>query len=175
MNKILTFQPWKIFLILTSSMILSIFFSVIDLTIFNIDSLKLSILLRIVGLFIYFLWILFLGISLNKRKEGSFKLNKLLFVLAITFCIIGYSKLNIEVICHYSSSNLLDFLIAILTFWGVIYTFYSVSKVYKSVVLERDVNFSECILEAFLIAFFPIGIWFIQPRINIIFSKNDNL
>ncbi|MEN9640511.1 MAG: hypothetical protein RLZZ262_2380, partial [Bacteroidota bacterium] len=36
----------------------------------------------------------------------------------------------------------------------------------KLLELQREVRFSEFIREFFLIWFFPIGIWFIQPKIN---------
>jgi len=46
------------------------------------------------------------------------------------------------------------------------YCLYFVAKTIKTVELQRDVNFGDFVGEFFLIWFFPIGIWFIQPMIN---------
>jgi hypothetical protein len=46
------------------------------------------------------------------------------------------------------------------------YCIYFVSKTIKTVEMQREVSFSDFVAEFFLIWFFPIGVWFIQPRIN---------
>jgi hypothetical protein len=47
-----------------------------------------------------------------------------------------------------------------------IYIMYCAAKTYKTVQLQREVNFMEFIGEFFLIWHYPIGIWFIQPKLN---------
>jgi len=51
------------------------------------------------------------------------------------------------------------------------YCLYFISKSLKAVELQRDVTFNDYAGEFFLIWFFPIGIWFIQPRINKLFDE----
>ncbi|WP_238388512.1 hypothetical protein, partial [Christiangramia aestuarii] len=51
------------------------------------------------------------------------------------------------------------------------YLLYFVSKTIKTVELKRSVTFSDFVGEFFMIWFFPIGVWFIQPRINKIISN----
>jgi hypothetical protein len=41
-----------------------------------------------------------------------------------------------------------------------------VAKTIKTVELQREVNFSEFIGEFFMIWFYFIGIWILQPKIN---------
>ncbi len=48
----------------------------------------------------------------------------------------------------------------------LIYIIYFIAKTLKSVELQREAHFSDYIGEFFLMWFFPVGIWFIQPRIN---------
>ena len=48
----------------------------------------------------------------------------------------------------------------------IFYTLYFVAKTFKTVELQREVNFSDFAGEFFLIWFFPIGIWIVQPKIN---------
>ncbi len=50
---------------------------------------------------------------------------------------------------------------------GVFYVPWFVAKTLKSVELQRtDLGFADFILEFFLIGLGPIGVWFIQPKIN---------
>jgi hypothetical protein len=52
----------------------------------------------------------------------------------------------------------------------IFYCFYFTAKVLKTVELQKPVTFNDYAGEFFLIWFFPIGIWFIQPRINRLFN-----
>jgi hypothetical protein len=46
------------------------------------------------------------------------------------------------------------------------YCLYFVSKTIKTIELQRETTFSDFAGEFFLIWFYPVGIWIIQPRIN---------
>jgi len=48
----------------------------------------------------------------------------------------------------------------------IFYSLYFVAKTFKTVELQREVSFSDFAGEFFLIWFYPIGIWIIQPKIN---------
>lgn len=48
----------------------------------------------------------------------------------------------------------------------IFYSLYFVAKTYKTVELQREASFSDFAGEFFMIWFYPIGIWIIQPRIN---------
>jgi len=52
----------------------------------------------------------------------------------------------------------------------VIYMAYIASVIIKSIELNRSAKFPEHALLVIGILFFPIGIWFIQPKINKIFT-----
>lgn len=55
----------------------------------------------------------------------------------------------------------------ILSIFGLLYSFYFVAKTYKTVELQREVAFSDFAGDFFLLLFFPIGVWIIQPKINL--------
>lgn len=55
----------------------------------------------------------------------------------------------------------------ILSMFGLLYSFYYVAKTYKTVELQREVTFSDFAGDFFLLLFFPIGVWIIQPKINL--------
>lgn len=46
------------------------------------------------------------------------------------------------------------------------YTIYFVSKTYKTAVLQREITFGDYVGEFFMILFFIVGVWIIQPRVN---------
>ena len=48
----------------------------------------------------------------------------------------------------------------------LLYCIYFVAKTFKTVELQREVSFSDFIAEFFLVWFFPVGVWLLQPKIN---------
>jgi hypothetical protein len=46
------------------------------------------------------------------------------------------------------------------------YCLYFVSKTIKTAELQREVSFSDYAGEFFMLWFYPIGVWFIQPKVN---------
>ena len=48
----------------------------------------------------------------------------------------------------------------------IFYCLYFVAKTFKTVELQREVKFSDFAGEFFMIWFYPIGIWIVQPKIN---------
>lgn len=61
---------------------------------------------------------------------------------------------------------MLGFLMHFFSMFCLIYSLYFVAKTLKSAELQREAHFSDYIGEFFLIWFFPVGVWFIQPRVN---------
>jgi hypothetical protein len=53
-----------------------------------------------------------------------------------------------------------------MTFFGIFYVFLTVAKSLKSIENEEHVTLDVYIIDALLLFAFPIGIWFIQPRLN---------
>ncbi len=53
----------------------------------------------------------------------------------------------------------------------IFYCLYIVSKSFKTVELQRKVTFSDFAGEFFMILFFPVGIWILQPKINKMVEK----
>jgi hypothetical protein len=48
----------------------------------------------------------------------------------------------------------------------IFYNMYFMAKTIKTAELQREASFSDFVGEFFLIWFYPIGIWFIQPKVN---------
>jgi hypothetical protein len=56
----------------------------------------------------------------------------------------------------------------------IFYCLYFNAKALKTVEWQRPVTFSDFAGEFFLIWFFPIGVWIIQPRLNKLFDTNND-
>jgi hypothetical protein len=55
----------------------------------------------------------------------------------------------------------------------IFYVMYFAAKTLKTVELQREVSFSDFVGEFILLWFFPIGIWFLQPKINKMMEEED--
>ncbi len=54
----------------------------------------------------------------------------------------------------------------LLSIFGILYSIYFAAKTFKTVELQRSVQFSDFAGEFFLVWFYFIGVWIIQPKIN---------
>ncbi len=177
MKKILRLKHWQVFSILTIFYILIFIFQKINFSIANVTSFELAIASTIILLVLFFLWLMSIGISLNQISDNPYYFRKSLLIIAGTSCILGYSFLNLQrlgfekdIIPMWLSAVSFPF-----TFWGIIYTFYKVPKSLKSIELGQKAKFPEFLLDLVLFAFFPIGVWIIQPRLNRIYAATEQI
>ncbi|WP_336518288.1 hypothetical protein [Pollutibacter soli] len=65
-------------------------------------------------------------------------------------------------------SSLMVFILPVHLFsmFCILYTLYFVAKSFKTAELQRQTTFSEFVGEFFMVWFYPIGIWILQPKIN---------
>ena len=54
----------------------------------------------------------------------------------------------------------------LLSMFGIFYSIYFVAKTLKTVELQKEVNFGDFASDFFILWFYFIGIWIIQPKIN---------
>ncbi|MNL47293.1 hypothetical protein D3C87_1700740 [compost metagenome] len=71
-----------------------------------------------------------------------------------------------------SAALLLIIPLHLFSIFCLIYTLYFNAKSLKAVETRKPVTFSDFAGEFFLLWFFPVGVWIIQPRINKIFSED---
>jgi hypothetical protein len=80
--------------------------------------------------------------------------------------IIGGGEPNIAIF-------MLIFPLHLFSMFCIFYCLYFNAKSLKSVELQKPVTFNDFAGEFFLIWFFPVGIWFLQPRINKLFEETQ--
>lgn len=115
------------------------------------------------------IWIWSIGTKLYRNPEPENKLKLYLFKVSILFpliyCIYGiYRMISIgDVIMPMHFAAMLS------TLYAMIFA----AKTIKSAELNENATVSKYLGDFFLIWFFPIGIWILQPRIQKIIDKQD--
>ena len=110
-----------------------------------------------------------------KMPIGKFKFC-LLFPLAYIFALtIISTRISIEEAETKMGSPFVVILIVIhlLAMLCLFYGIRFIAKALKTAEMQRPALFDEYLGDFFMLWFFPIGIWFIQPRINKIFEEQD--
>jgi hypothetical protein len=141
--------------------------------------MKFFPLVMIVLMAIFFGWYWSVAIGLQKKVPENITMKvkkfKIFFFIPMVYmlCIIiliafvmndlSNSEPNIGFI-----GSLFTIIVPIHLFsmFCIFYTLYFVAKTIKTVELQREVKFSDFAGEFFMIWFFPIGIWIVQPKIN---------
>ena len=195
-NRFLNAKHWQLFILMFGVPILLQIITMISVFA-NIDSngtpgqtgmLNMILIFPII-MFLYaglfFGWFWSIGIGLQKyiptdihMKIKKFKilfcipLAYILFLLtAIVAVFYGVSSGNNDVSGILEKLLFVIFPLHLFSMFSIFYLLYFTAKTIKTIELKRTVTFSDFIGEFFTIWFFPIGIWFIQPRINEIVSK----
>ena len=133
---------------------------------------------------IFFSWFYSLGTTLHKRLPESVKMNLTTFkfflftplIYIALLCVLMFWVFNTMVTAD-APPNLTWFLLIIpihlFSMFCIFYCLYFVAKALKAVEWQKPVTFSDYVGEFFLLWFYPVGVWFIQPRVNKLFEKND--
>ncbi|MFB6341172.1 hypothetical protein ACE1ET_05600 [Saccharicrinis sp. FJH62] len=138
---------------------------------------------------IFYAWIWSVATGLqNKLPEGvTMKVNRfkvfffipmvylLLLILAISIFFGDLTAMETEP----DPVKILTLVLSLLPFhffaiFCILYIQYFAAKTIKTIEYQREVSFGDFIGEFFLIWFYPIGIWFLQPKINTFVNSNAN-
>jgi len=138
------------------------------------------LIISILFILVYYGWLWSVGVGLQEKLPQDLKMNVKFFKWAIIFPLIymvlifgglglalGTGLDDIEQ--NLGSLNSAFVIIVPIHLFSVFCSFYQlyfVSKTIKTVEKQRPVSFGEYIREFFLIWLYPIGIWFIQPKVN---------
>jgi hypothetical protein len=120
-----------------------------------------------------FVWARSVGTFLNSLLEPSLQFEKPFFyfslVYPILFLVVEPAFLSVDS----SASHWLRILLGGLSFICSINIVSSVAKSLVSVKTGTSSRFSDYAWEFFQIWFFPIGVWFIQPKINRLYEARS--
>ena len=183
MEKSLHLKHWQIFVLMIGiPFVLEIvgMATVFVTTKFDVFLYIISLVIILSG-GIFFGWFWILGTSLHAKLPETVKMNLNTFKIFLLipaiyiglFSIIGilYNGADPE-----GAKGVFELLPVILplhffSIFCIFYCLYFISKELKAVEWQRPVTFGDYAGEFFLIWFFPIGVWFIQPKVNKMFGQ----
>lgn len=146
-----------------------------------INYMKFFPVIMIVFLAVFFGWFWSVAIGLQKKvpENVTMKVNKfkILFFIPVIYILLFVTVLSVVFNGSFISNpepgmELQGALIAVIfplhifSMFCIFYSLYFVAKTYKTVELQRNVKFGDFLGEFFMIWFYPIGIWIVQPKIN---------
>lgn len=147
--------------------------------------LRLFPLLAILYIGLYLSWFWSVAIGLQSKVPDAVHLKTTVFKLLFSYSIIFFASVMFAAFYLFNNILLSDIapnfefveeflavgipLFVLLYFFAVFcmfYMVYFVAKTLKTAMLQREVKFGDFVGEFFLLWAFPVGIWFIQPKIN---------
>lgn len=167
-------KHWQVFSLIFIGYLISYRLRVSHFSIGSLTSLELAAATTIITLVLLFSWVLLIGIFLNSIPDSPFHFDNWRLIVAVFFCIVQYSLLNLQVLgLEVELPSFWAGALLTLSFWGLFYSYQRVAKALQSIRLGREAEFSEYIVDAISLFAFPIGVWFIQPRINRILAATE--
>ena len=180
MRKILLLKHWQIFLIFFLFPVLPrlLFFA----KVVSVSNPKILFALSsAAGGMIYLFWVYAIGIILYSLKRQQVNLRSVRFQVSIVFMllyfpcfVVLFSIYRPEEIFESSWAGLL-FILHLSAIICMIYCAYFIAKLINTIEQNKNVRDSQIIVDIFLIMFFPVGIWIIQPRLNNILKLKTSL
>ena len=187
MAKFLTLKHWQLFGLLVGIPMIFQFITIGSVVGSN-DPIKMFYffpILMILFIGLFFGWFYSLGTNLHKKLPQTTTMNLKRFKIFLLIPVIYMISISIFMVGMFSNistgvqpSSAIFVLIVplhLFSMFCIFYCLYFNAKALKTVEWQKPVTFSDFAGEFFLIWFFPIGIWIIQPRINKLFDTNiDN-
>lgn len=132
-----------------------------------------------IGVFFGWFWSVAIGLQYKVPTDVKMKVTKfkMLFAIPMTYIVALMLFVGVQINTIMTSNTgfdpeLITSLIPIIlpihlfSMFCIFYSLYFVAKTVKTVELQREVSFSDFAGEFFMIWFYPIGIWILQPQIN---------
>jgi len=158
MNRILKAKHWQIFI-----------FLIVGLIIGNIhieNNPTLNVILLLTGMLIYMVYPFSVGIELQAHLPKEIKLNSNLFLFNSFIWFLFYAATMILTDGEGYMFTGLKSLPFFYAFYAFVHFLSFPVKTLKSIEIYKKAKFGDYLGDFLLIIFLPIGIWFLQPRIN---------
>jgi hypothetical protein len=169
MELILRLKDWQLFLII---LLLPLILAIGMIIMFDFKSSNYDVT---VGIFttIYYTIFMFWNYRVIKtfnKRELIIKPKQLkrLDWLLIILCIYGiYQMLPIEMRMNGNLlMKILSFFILIISAYAIFFVVFCTAKTLKGIQLKNQERTADVIIEMFVIFYFPIGVWWLQKKVN---------
>jgi len=138
---------------------------------------KLTVIIfleTLVSMLPWFAWIWATGSFLSSLQQASLSTNLKIFRLSLVFPLPYICLFFLVFQSSHPEWFIVIFPLHLAAMSCIIYLMYFVSKNLSQVEIGRSATFSDCAGYFFLIWFYPIGIWIIQPKINRLYKARRN-
>ncbi|MGO9402113.1 MAG: hypothetical protein ACLPVW_01435 [Terriglobales bacterium] len=172
-------KHWQIFLLLFGMFCVAEFVPFTGARALSAESLRIAGLLSWAALGLaqlsLALWLWSLGSFLTSIAPPTLRLSLGIFRFALIYTPVYLFAFNVFF------GDLRPLLIAVifplhlLAMFCLVYSFYFVSKSLVSAERGKPASFSSYAGALFLIWFFPIGVWIVQPRVNRLYAGKKNV
>lgn len=183
MTKLLTIKHWQLFgLLIGIPMIFQFVIMGSVMTSKNPTIMFAAFpIMMILFIGLFFGWFYALGTNLHKKLPETATMNLTKFKIFLFIPVIYMLFLSVFMFCMFSNISTggqpnpaifaLIVPLHLFSMFCIFYCLYFNAKALKTVEWQKPVTFSDFAGEFFLIWFFPIGVWIIQPRINKLFDR----
>ena len=166
MEFILRLKHWQVFFILLIGSIASNFIWE-DHELFNLA-------LNSFGLIIYFFWYFAVGLELTEYLPPRVELPRTLFIVNAFMLIISMVIIVAVFNGQFSGNGLLGFLWIAYLMYAILQFMFYPCKALRTVEQGTEATFGQYFKCVLLTIFWPIGIWWIQPKLNKVITEiND--
>jgi hypothetical protein len=158
MHFILKLKHCQVFLILSVASITSNFEWVGN------DFFNLAI--NTFGLIVYFLWYFAVGLELTEHLPPRIELGGTMFIINAFVLTVSILILIIVFDSEFSRNGFFGFVWVVYLMYAVVQFMFFPARALKSVEQQADVGFDQYFGYFLLMLFWPIGIWWMQPKLN---------
>lgn len=114
--------------------------------------------------------------STGMGRLRLFMLMPIIYVACITIYMIGFSFKRGAYLASipgaaFAITIMAALLLHLFSMFCIFYCLYVAARTLRATELKRPVTFGDFVGEFFLMWFFPVGVWIIQPRINKIIAR----
>lgn len=140
------------------------------------------IMILFTGVFFGWFWSIAIGLQKNISEENKLNVKKFKILFFIPLFYTIFFMIYLSRLYSGIGTNLFPngglILAIILPFhlfsmFCIFYSMYFVAKTIKTAELQRKVGFGDFASEFFLLWFYIIGIWIIQPKVNKLYEKGN--
>jgi hypothetical protein len=169
MNKILQLKHWQVFIIL----MLPFFFR---------SSSTIGAIISMLWCVLWIAWIMIIGVAAYNKLPTKYPISKSYFEVSGIF-VIGYFviiaivfdgsySINEGNYKHYGDSTYWILPLHFYLIWSILYVFYFAAKMLISATEGKALGFERAFPYFVAFWFFPVGVWFIQPKAQNLISND---
>ena len=132
----------------------------------------------------YFGWLWAIGQEFQKILPGNLKFNltpfRIFLLYPVVYILLFFLLIDMVAVNMLNSTEPpLEFFFLIIPFhlfaiFCILYCIFFAARTFKAAELQRSVTFADFVGEFLMIWIFPVGIWFIQPKINKLIGEKLN-